>query len=53
MLAKIAASEGELDAALNPGGRPFVEAVAPIGTGVFEALRDVMKQILGPLRAAS
>lgn len=41
----------ELDAVLNPGGRPSFEAVAPMGQGVFETLKAVVKPIVESVRA--
>jgi mutual gliding-motility protein MglA len=43
----------ELDAALNPGGRPSFEAVAHSGVGVFDTLKAVAKQVLDQLRTES
>ncbi len=40
----------ELEAAFNPDGRPFVEAVANRGEGVMETLQVVSKQIVEGLR---
>lgn len=39
-----------LDAALNPAGRERFEAVATAGTGVFETLKAVCRQVLAELR---
>ena len=41
----------ELDAALNPDGRPYFGAVAPTGQGVFDTLKTVVTPIVGDLRA--
>jgi mutual gliding-motility protein MglA len=40
----------ELEAELNPEGRPFVEAVAIEGRGVFETLRTVSRLALADVR---
>jgi len=42
-----------LRAELNPTGVPEFEAVASIGTGVFETLKAVAKQVLTELRRGS
>jgi signal recognition particle receptor subunit beta len=41
----------ELRAALNPGGWPEFEAVAPRGDGVFDTLRAVARRAVDRLRA--
>jgi len=41
----------ELQAALNPRGVPWFEAVAPQGTGVFETLKAIAKLVLQDLRS--
>lgn len=40
----------ELDEQLNPAGRPRFEAVAHAGTGVFDTLKAVTRQIFASLR---
>jgi hypothetical protein len=40
----------ELDAALNPRGVPYVEAVATQGQGVFETLKEIAKQVILELK---
>jgi len=40
----------EMNNLLNPKGVPSFEAVATIGTGVFETLKDVGKQVLTELK---
>ena len=40
----------ELSAALNPTRVPEFEAVAPVGTGVFDTLKALAKQVLAELR---
>jgi len=45
-----AASVVELKRALNPNGVPDFEAVATIGTGVFETLKTISKMVLIELR---
>ena len=40
----------ELRAELNPTGVPDFEAVAPEGTGVFDTLKALAKQVLAELR---
>jgi signal recognition particle receptor subunit beta len=36
----------ELQQALNPEGFPYFEAVATVGVGVFETLKDICKMVL-------
>ncbi len=45
-----AASIAELKRVLNPNGVPDFEAVATIGTGVFETLKTISKAVLIELR---
>ena len=45
-----AMSVEELEAALNPTHVPWFEAVAPNGTGVFDTLKALAKQVLAELR---
>lgn len=45
-----AASVAELKRVLNPNGVPDFEAVATIGTGVFETLKTISKAVLIELR---
>lgn len=42
----------ELEATLNPGGRPSFAASARLGEGVFDTLKGVCKQVVAALRAA-
>jgi hypothetical protein len=44
-------SLAELQAALNPSGVPWFEAVAPQGNGVFETLKAIAKLVLQDLRS--
>jgi hypothetical protein len=39
----------ELEAALNPGGAPYFEAVATTGQGVFECFRGIARLLLNKL----
>ncbi len=45
-----AASLAELKRVLNPNGVPDFEAVATVGTGVFETLKTISKAVLVELR---
>jgi signal recognition particle receptor subunit beta len=36
----------EMNRVLNPKGVPHFEGVAPVGTGVFETLKEVAKQVI-------
>jgi signal recognition particle receptor subunit beta len=45
-----AASVAELKRVLNPNGVPDFEAVATVGTGVFETLKTISKAVLVELR---
>ncbi len=40
----------EMDRALNPKGVPYFEAVATGGTGVFETLKEIAKQVILELK---
>jgi signal recognition particle receptor subunit beta len=44
---------GELQAALNPHGLPYFEAVAVDGTGVFDTLKLIIKLVLDKARKGS
>ena len=35
---------------LNPKGSPYFEAVAMTGTGVFETLKEIAKQVIFELK---
>jgi len=41
---------GDMNSILNPNGVPWFEAVAVAGTGVFETLKSVAKQVLFELK---
>ena len=43
-------SVSELDASLNPSGRPYFEAAALHGIGVFETLKAISKLAIGSVR---
>jgi signal recognition particle receptor subunit beta len=45
-------SVADLDAMLNPAGRPRFEAVASTGSGVFDTLKAVAKQVIAELTRA-
>jgi signal recognition particle receptor subunit beta len=44
------ATIGELEAKLNPEGRPYIEASAVNGTGVFDTVKCISKMVLENIR---